>query len=214
MSDASPLRKQRLAALALCAAWYIISGSIGLNALIKANQTETRFRKQAPPGVTLRFHINDLYQPGVILTTVCAATALLAMIFFTVTLVWPKNATGSLKIQAWIFTFFSVWLFATQIPYTIFIANRNAKIDAFLAGRQLPAQAVQAALASAGESTKYSKLHFAVLLAIFPWISLLSSIVLVFVLFAAARRHKQSPVETTSQPPISDGEKGDHKHES
>ena len=157
------------------------------------------------------------------------------MIFVTVTLVWPKNATGSLKIQAWIFTFFSVWLFATQIPYTIFIANRNAKIDAFLACRQLPAQAVQAALASAGESTKYSKLHFgtsmsyrvghfksygtdfspsAVLLAIFPWISLLSSIVLVFVLFAAARRHKQSPVETTSQPPISDGEKGDHKHES
>jgi hypothetical protein len=76
-----------------------------------------------------------------------------------VTLVWPKNATGSLKIQAWIFTFFSIWLFATQIPYTIFVANRNAKIDAFLAGNQLPAQTVQAALAAAGESTKYSKLH-------------------------------------------------------
>jgi hypothetical protein len=35
MSTDSPLRNQRLAALALCAAWYIISGSIGLNALIK-----------------------------------------------------------------------------------------------------------------------------------------------------------------------------------
>jgi hypothetical protein len=102
----------------------------------------------------------DLYQPGVVLTTVCATTALLAVIFFIVTLVWPKNATGSLKIQAWIFTFFSVWLLATQIPYTVFVANHNAKIDAFLAGEQLPAQAVQAALASAGESTKYSKLHF------------------------------------------------------
>ena len=175
----------------------------------------------------------DLYQPGVVLTTICATTALLAIIFFIVTLVRPKRATGSLKIQAWIFTFFSVWLVATQIPYTIFVANRNAKVDAFLAGRQLPAQAVQAALAAAGESTKYSKLHpgtlyhvaalgiialtfspSAVLLAIFPWISLLSSIILVFVLFAAARRRKQSPVGTTSQPPSSDGEKGDHKHES
>ncbi|KAN0125881.1 hypothetical protein V8E52_001088 [Russula decolorans] len=209
MSTASPLRKQRLAALALCAAWYIISGSIGLNAQIKANQTETRFRKEAPQGVTLKFHINDLYQPGVVLTTICAATALLATIFFIVTLVWPKNATGSLKIQAWIFTFFSVWLVATQIPYTVVVANRNAKVDAFLAGTQLPAQAVQAALAAAGESTKYSKLHFAVLLAIFPWISLLSSVGLIFVLFAAARRHKQSPVESTSQPPVSDGEKGE-----
>jgi len=81
------------------------------------------------------------------------------MIFFVVTLVWPKNATGSLKIQAWIFTFFGLWLLATQIPYTDFLANRSAKIDAFLAGRQLPAQVVQAALAAAGESAKYSKLH-------------------------------------------------------
>lgn len=170
----------------------------------------------------------DLYQSGVVLTTVCAATALLATIFFLVTLVWPKNATGSLKIQAWIFTFFSVWLFATQIPYTVFTANRNAKIDAFLAGKQLPPQAVQAALAAAGETTKYSKLHFgtsycltrfrnhdnnfslsAVLLAIFPWISLLSSVVLILILFAAARRREQSPVETTYRPPISDGEKRD-----
>jgi len=76
-----------------------------------------------------------------------------------VTLVWPRNATGSLRIQAWIFTFLSLWLVATQIPYTIFVANRNAKVDAFVAGRQLPAQAVQAALAAAGESTKYSDLH-------------------------------------------------------
>jgi hypothetical protein len=125
-----------------------------------------------------------------------------------VTLRWPRNADGSLKIQAWIFTFFSVWLFATQIPYTVFVANRHAKIDAYLLGEQLPAQAVQAALAAAGESTKYSKLHPAVLLAIFPWISLISSVVLILVLFAAARRSKQSPVETTSRPPISDGEKG------
>lgn len=35
MSTDSPLKTQRLAALAFCAAWYIISGSIGLNALIK-----------------------------------------------------------------------------------------------------------------------------------------------------------------------------------
>ena len=35
MSTVSPLKKQRLIALALCAAWCVISGSIGLNALIK-----------------------------------------------------------------------------------------------------------------------------------------------------------------------------------
>jgi hypothetical protein len=52
-----------------------------------------------------------------------------------------------------------VWLLATQIPYTIFVANRHAKITAFLDGIELPAQTVQAALAAAGESDKYSKIH-------------------------------------------------------
>jgi len=96
------------------------------------------------------------------------------MIFFIVTLLRPKNANGSLKIQAWIFTFLSVWLVATQIPYTIFVANRNAKVDAFLAGRQLPAQAVQAALAAAGESTKYSKLHPGTLYTVSPALGIMA----------------------------------------
>jgi hypothetical protein len=61
MSTDAPLKTQRLAALAFCSAWYIISGSIGLNALIKANQRETHFRKQAPAGVTLNFHINGSF---------------------------------------------------------------------------------------------------------------------------------------------------------
>jgi hypothetical protein len=85
--------------------------------------------------------------------------SLLAAIFILVTLVWPKRATGSLKIQAAIFSFFNVWLLATQIPYTIFVANNHAKITAFLDGLELPAQIVQATLAAAGESDKYNKIH-------------------------------------------------------
>lgn len=57
------------------------------------------------------------------------------------------------------FTFFSVWVLAVQIPYTAFVATRRAKVDAFLDGVQLPAETVQAALAAAGESDKYSSLH-------------------------------------------------------
>jgi len=201
----APLKEQRLVAFALCLAWAIIGGSIGLNALIKSNQTQTRFRKEAPPGVILHFDINEVYQPGVIITSICTTLALLAAIFILVTLVWPKRATGSLKIQAGIFTFFSVWLFATQIPYTVFVAKHRAKITAFLNGLQLPAPAVQAALSEAGESDKYSKLHPVVLLAIFPWISLLFTVVLIVVLFMAAR--KRAELEATSRPSISGGEK-------
>ncbi|KAH9965261.1 hypothetical protein BC827DRAFT_1153585 [Russula dissimulans] len=205
MSTASPLRKQRVVALALCWAWSIISACVGLNALIKSNQTQTRFRKEAPSGVILRFHLHDVYQPGVIITTISAVIALLATIFLALTQFYPERATGSLKIQAWLLTFFNLWLFATQIPYTVFVANHWAKIDAFLDGVQLPASTVQAAIAAAGETNEYSKLHFAVLLAIFPWITLLFTTILIFVLFAAARKRVQQ--EKTSQPTNSDDEK-------
>jgi hypothetical protein len=80
-------------------------------------------------------------------------------IFFAGTLIRPKRSTESLKIQAWILTFFSAWLLATQIPYTDFTATRYAKVTAFLGSVQLPAATLQAALAASGLSDKYSKLH-------------------------------------------------------
>jgi hypothetical protein len=183
-----PLKKERLIAITLSWAWFVIAACIGLNALIKSNQTESRYRKLAPKGVTLKFHINDLYQTGVVLTSICAAVAVTLSKLFIVTLIWPKRSTNSLKIQAWILTFFSAWLLATQIPYTVFLATRSGKVDAFLGGQQLPQATIAAALAAEGLSPKYNKLHSNVLLGIFPWIALLFNVILIAVLFAAARR--------------------------
>jgi len=193
-----PLKKERLIALSLSWAWSVVAACVGLNALIKSNQTETHFRKLAPAGVTLKFHINDEYQPGVVLTTVCAAVAVTISKFFIVTLIWPKRSTNSLKIQAWILIFFSTWLLATQIPFTVFTANRTGKVDAFLGGQQLPQSAIAAALAAEGLSAKYNSLHSNVLLAIFPLISLLFNVILIVVLFAAARRRiKPDPLQSS-----------------
>jgi hypothetical protein len=101
----------------------------------------------------------DAYQSGVVVTAVCATLAVLSAIYLLITIVWPNRALGSLKIQAGMFAFFSAWILATQIPYTVFIATRRAKIDAFLDGVQLPPQTVQAALAAAGASDKYNSQH-------------------------------------------------------
>ncbi|KAH9072927.1 hypothetical protein EDB83DRAFT_143354 [Lactarius deliciosus] len=201
-----PLKKQRLVALALCWVWSVVAACVGLNALIKTNQTKTHFQKLAPPGVILEFHINDIYQSGVVVTTVCAAVAVTVSKLFFVTIKWPARSTGSLKIQAWILTFFSAWILATQIPYTIFTANHHAKVDAFLGSVQIPPATLQATLVAEGLSDKYSKLHHAVLLAIFPWITLLFTAILVAVLFAAARRRDE--LETASQSSMVEREKG------
>jgi hypothetical protein len=205
-ATSEPLKKSRLLALALSWAWNVIAACVGLNALIKTNQLETYFRKLAPPGVTLKFEINDVYQTAVIVTTICAAVVVIISIFFAGTLIRPKRSTESLKIQAWILTFFSAWLLATQIPYTDFTATRYAKVTAFLGSVQLPAATLQAALAASGLSDKYSKLHHAVLLAIFPWIALLFTIILIVILFAAARRRVESG--TTLRSSMAEREKG------
>jgi len=105
------------------------------------------------------FTCADIYQSGVVVTSVCAALAVIASKLFFVTLKWPKHSTGSLKIQAWILTFFGAWILATQIPYTIFTANHHAKVDAFLGSVQIPPATFQAGLAAEGFSDKYSKLH-------------------------------------------------------
>lgn len=76
-ATSEPLKKQRLLALAIGWAWNIVAACVGLNALIKfvhcrtsmgsishisrSNQTETYFRKIAPPGVTLKFDINGTH---------------------------------------------------------------------------------------------------------------------------------------------------------
>jgi hypothetical protein len=187
-ATSEPLKNQRLLALAIGWAWNVVAACVGLNALIKSNQTETYFRKIAPPGVTLKFDINDVYQTGVIATTICATVAVIISIIFVGTFIRQKRTTDSLKIQAWILTAFSVWLVATQIPYTSFTATRYAQVTGFLDGVQLPAAVLQAALAASGKSAKYSELHYIVLLAVFPWIALLFTIILIVVLFAAARR--------------------------
>ena len=74
-------------------------------------------------------------------------------------LAWPGRATGSLKTQAVTVNIFNTWLLSNQFNYTIVLANNHAKITAFRDGVELPAQIVQAALAAAGESDKYSKIH-------------------------------------------------------
>jgi len=125
---------------------------------------------------------------------------------FIVTLVWPKRSTNSLKIQAWILIFFSAWLLATQIPFTVFTATRSGKVDAFLGDQQLPQSAIAAALAAKGLSSKYNSLHSNVLLAIFPWIALLFNVILIAVLFAAARRRVKP--DPSVQSSMAEKEKG------
>ncbi|KAH9970025.1 hypothetical protein BGW80DRAFT_1461643 [Lactifluus volemus] len=191
-SPAAPLKKQRLIFLSLSLLWCIIGGSIGLNALIKlwswSNQARTDIQEEAPTGVIVHVNILGIFVNGVVITTACAIIALLAAIFILVTIVWPESATRSLRTQAGFFNVLNMAVLSNEIVYTAKLATNRAQITAFLGGRELSPQAVQLYIIATGQSYKYSEQHPAVLLAIFPWISVLFTSVFVVVLYVAARR--------------------------
>lgn len=196
-----PLKLARLVSLFLAFAFGTIGGSVGLNGLIKSNQSKSTLRKVLPAGITVAIGINDVYHSGVVLTTVCTLIAVLSTLFILLTL-WsstqraasasgkPDLATRTLPLQSIVLGFCSVWLFATIIPFTDFFANRAANIAAFLNGVQLPPAAVSAAQQSLGATSVYHKLYYLRLVAVLPWFTFLFSSIAAVVLFLAARRSR------------------------
>ncbi|KAH9970021.1 hypothetical protein BGW80DRAFT_1461640 [Lactifluus volemus] len=191
-APAAPLKKQRLIFLSLSLLWCIIGGSIGLNGLIKlwswSNQARTDIQEGAPSGVIVHVNILGIFVNGVVITAACAIIALLAAISILVTVVWPESATRSLKAQAGFFNTFNMAVLSNEIVYTAMLATNRAQITAFLDGVELSPQAVQLLITATGQSYKYSEQHPAVLLAIFPWIPVLFTSILVVILYVAARR--------------------------
>ncbi|KAH9963696.1 hypothetical protein BGW80DRAFT_1448133 [Lactifluus volemus] len=191
-APAPPLKKQRLIALAVSLVSCIIGGSIGLNALIKSNQAQIDIQAKVPSGVTVHLKNTDIYVAGIIVSAVCATIALLAVISILVTVVRPGFATRFLKTQGIIFNTFNMTLLSNHIVYTINVANNGAKITAFRDGVKLPQETAQAIVTATGQSTKYSKQHPAVLLAIFGWFSVLFTSILVVILIVATRRRDKT----------------------
>ncbi|KAI0067053.1 hypothetical protein BV25DRAFT_1768670, partial [Artomyces pyxidatus] len=195
MSSVVPLRLHRLLSLGLTWAFGVIGGSVGLNGLIKGNQEKSKLRHSVPPGVTVHIDTNDIYQSGVIVTTLCALIAVLATVFIHLTFFTRARASGRLplgarflSLQSGILAFCSVWLFATLVAYDDIFSNRTSKVSAFIGNVQLPPAIVQQTEQSFGQSPEYRHIDYLRLVAIIPWFTLLFSSIAAGVLFAASRR--------------------------
>jgi hypothetical protein len=181
-------------------AWAIIAVGVGLNALIKSNQQQSKLRKQVPAGTTLDINVSDVFNTGVIVTTISACIALITTLLLLLHLRRPTLLTSSLKIQGAILAFFTVWLFATQIPFTHFFRTRSAIVRAFINGQELPSSIVQSVERSLGTTSVYKRISYLRLVAILPWFTIFFSLLATFILFRAASRARRetAPVSPTS----------------
>ncbi|EPT02505.1 hypothetical protein FOMPIDRAFT_12284, partial [Fomitopsis schrenkii] len=182
----------RLAALALSCAWGIIAMSTGINALAKSNAQKRTLKHEVPAAVSVRIDTDDVLHSGIVLTVVCGLIALVSFLALLHALLararpasWQKHAhrAGALALA-----FLSVWLFATLVPFTDFVANRAAKVSATLGGAPLSPAEIQAYQDALGLTTVYHKLGYLVTGTVLPWITLLFASLASLLSFVHARQ--------------------------
>jgi len=130
--------------LGLTNALGIVAGAVGLNALIKSNQEQTRLRHAAPKGVTVYINVNDAYHTGVVSTTISATIGLVTFIFLSFYVIKPKFTSGRpLRLQGAILAFLALWLFAVETAFTVIFATKEAQVSATIGGMQVPQDAIK-----------------------------------------------------------------------
>jgi len=169
-------------------AWGVAAGGLGLNALIKSNQDQSRLKKQVPPPTVLTINVHDIFVVGVVATTVSALTAFLLFNYAALQFLRPALATRTLRLQSFSIFFCAIWLFATQIPFTVYYATRAARVTAFIGTVQLPDAVIKSVEKTLGTSSVYREIPYLRAPAIIPWIALIFFLIAASVLLAASRR--------------------------
>lgn len=161
-----PLKFPRLVSLFFLACFGVVGMCVGINALAKSNQQKDFLRKNAPSGATVNIDTSDVVASGTVITVACGLLALTSFLIFVPLLLLPKGAstralsTRTLPIQTSILGFLTIWLFATLIPFTDFVATRQAKVTAFLGSVQLPQSIIQAAQKQLGVTGVYKDIGY------------------------------------------------------
>ncbi|KAJ3852109.1 hypothetical protein EV368DRAFT_41737 [Lentinula lateritia] len=189
-----PLKIHRLLSLFMAFAFAVISGSVGLNSLVKSNQQTSTVKKLLPAGTSLVVDDNDVFHSGVVITTISALIALLTLIYILLLLLshrmtkFTRLSNQLLPFEWMSLAFCAVWLFATQVPFTHFFATRSAQVTAFTGNIQVPPGLVQIVENQLGFTTVYRRIHYLRLLAILPWFAFLFTSIAAVVSFLASRR--------------------------
>ncbi|KAF8154420.1 hypothetical protein B0H34DRAFT_716409 [Crassisporium funariophilum] len=203
-STAGPLRTARLVTLSLAWCFAVVASSVGLNALIKSNQSKSKLKKLAPPPTVVVINTDDIFNVGVVATTASLLISILifnfiAMMFLPLT---RALSVRTLRLQSASLFFVCLLLFASMIPYMVFFVNRHADVRAFVGGVQLPAAIVAAVEKTSGSTSVYKKIDYLKLVAILPWFSLFFTLIAATVLFkagsAAVRESVAVPATTSS----------------
>lgn len=199
-----PMRNARLVALSLSWCFAVIAASVGLNSLVKSNQSQSHLKKLATAPTVVSIDVHDIFDVGVLATTSSTLISILTFNYI-VPLLLPSPSpsssssssspsffaklrvlsTKTLRIQAYSLFFCCFVLLAAMIPFMLFFATREAVVRAFVGALELPKEVVDKVSAASGSTPVYSKIDYIRLVAIFPWFSLFFTFIAAVVLLKA-----------------------------
>lgn len=151
----------RLYTFAFAWAWTVVTSALGLYSLIKSNQEKASIRAKAAT-ISRTIHVNidtqgelpaarclelviydfvaDVFASG--LSATIAAGFISSIALFCLSRAIMRKATQPTRrarlIESALFAFGAVWMVASLIPYTIFVATRSAKVTAFNGSVPIP----------------------------------------------------------------------------
>lgn len=180
----APLFKTRLVTYFLASAAAIVS----IGAVFHA-QHETGISKantqagvsHLTPGVTVSIGTSDVWNAGVaegIANLFLGATAGLAMLALLFASRFPPFLrAGMLPLLLALWTISTVFVLVTSVITTVFVATRQATVQAFLPnGTQMPDSLVQAFSKQLGMSPVYTSFGYLKFMTIAPWFSFLFAV--------------------------------------
>ncbi|KAH9846393.1 hypothetical protein C2E23DRAFT_744219 [Lenzites betulinus] len=203
----APYKSARLASLFLTFAFGVVGFAMGISALVKSNDQKDLVKSQAPGGATVNIDTNDVFKVGCVVTAVCAALAVVSLVsfvllFFTraATKTTAPLSTRTLPLQAILLSFLSLWLFASLVAMTDIVANKQAKVTAFIGTLQLQDSIIKAVEAQLGVTSVYREINYLRLAVILPWIAFLFATTSSVLSFLAARRARHTSTAFTPAP--------------
>ncbi|KAH7100044.1 hypothetical protein BKA62DRAFT_708102 [Auriculariales sp. MPI-PUGE-AT-0066] len=172
-----------LTLLALTAAFGVVGGSLGINALASTSfKDKDKVQAFKPKGTTVDINTNNIIASGSVQTVGCGLLALAAFLSLLLHAFAPHRANARPKLQGGLIGFFSLWVLVTSIATLVIARNGSATVSAFLGSVKVPDSIVKA-LEKANHSSRvywdHDYLHSATIV---PFIAfffgLLSTIVL------------------------------------
>ncbi|KAF7313916.1 hypothetical protein HMN09_00549800 [Mycena chlorophos] len=195
---AIPLHVSRIVSLFFAWAWAVVSLAACINAFVKQNEEKERVSKELPSGTQLTLGADDLLAAGAVTAAVSALIMVVSFVFLIVIVLDGAGKTRSglstrtLPMQFGSLAFLAVWLFATEVAVTDFVATRSVKVSATLDGIPVPDSIIRLIERALDEKTAYKDFGFLKLLAILPWFTFLFTAVAAVVALIAWRRGSQS----------------------